>query len=51
MTETYTNSIINDFFNAQNESYHMTYAVKTMDNLLTWCGYERYPMMVEINQS
>ena len=29
----------------------MTYAVKTLENLYTWCGHERYPMMMEINQS
>ena len=26
----------------------MTYAVKTVENLFTWCGHEIYPMMVEI---
>ena len=51
MRDTYTNSIINDFFKAQNESYQMTYAVKTVENLFTWCGHERYPMMMEINHS
>ena len=29
----------------------MTYAVKTVENLFTWCGHERYRMMMEINQS
>ena len=29
----------------------MTCAVKTVENLFTWCGHERYPMMMEINQS
>ena len=29
----------------------MTYAVKTLENLFTWCGHERYLMMMEINQS
>ena len=28
----------------------MTYAVKTFTNLFTWCGHERYIMMMEINQ-
>ena len=51
MRYTYTNSIINDFLKAQNESYQMTYAVKTVENLFTWCGHERYLMMMEINQS
>ena len=51
MRETYTNSIINEFFEAQNESYQMTYAVKTLENLFTWCGHERYLMMMEIYQS
>ena len=36
MRDTYTNSIINDFFKAENESYQMTYAVKTVENLFTW---------------
>ena len=36
MRDTYTNAIINEFFLAQNESYQMTYAVKTLDNLFTW---------------
>ena len=36
MRDTYTNSIINDFLKAQNESYQMTYAVKTLGNLFTW---------------
>ena len=27
----------------------MTYAVKTVENLFTWCGHERYPMMMEIS--
>ena len=30
------------FFIAQNESYQMTYAVKTTTKLFTWCGHERY---------
>ena len=51
MRDTYTYSIINYFFKAQNESYQMTYAVKTDENLFTLCGHERYPMMMEINQS
>ena len=25
----------------------MTYAVKTVENLFTWCGHERYTMMKE----
>ena len=29
----------------------MTYAVKAVENVFTWCGHERYPMMMEINQS
>ena len=37
MSDTYINLIINDndwgYFNAQNESYQMTYAVKTVENL------------------
>ena len=37
------------FFKAQNKSCPMTYAVKTVKKLFTWCGHERYPMMVEIN--
>ena len=32
----------------------MTYAVKTVENLFNgvdiWCGQQRYPMMMEINQ-
>ena len=40
-----------DFFIGQIESYQMTYAFKTVENLFTQCGYERYPMMMEINQS
>ena len=52
MRDTYTNSIINYvLFKAQNESYQMTYAVKTLENLFTWCGHGRYLMMMEINQS
>ena len=43
MRDTYTNSITDAFFKAQNESYQMTYAVKTVDHLFTWCGHERYP--------
>ena len=39
------------FFETQNESYQMTYAVKTEENVFTWCGHERYPVMMEINQS
>ena len=27
----------------------MTNAVKTVENLFTWCGHERYLMMMEIN--
>ena len=50
MRHTYTNSIRNDFFKAQNESYQMTYAVKTLENLFTWCGDERYLMMMEMNR-
>ena len=42
MRDTYTNSNINTFFKAQNESYQMTYAVKKVENLFTWCGHERY---------
>ena len=30
------------FFKAQNELYHMTYTVKTAENLFTWCGHEWY---------
>ena len=67
MRDTYTNSITNDNdgnFKAQNVTYQMTYAVKTADNLFhgvdicsynnikfIWCGHQRYPMMMEINQS
>ena len=51
MRDTFTDSIINDFFKAQNESYQMTYAVKTVDNLCTWYEHEIYPMMMEINKS
>ena len=29
----------------------MTYAVKTLECLFTWSGHERYPMMMEFNQS
>ena len=36
---------------AQNESYQMTYAIKTVENLLTCYEHEIYPMMMEINQS
>ena len=39
---------------AQNESYHMTYAAKTVENLITRCMWtwdSIYPMMMEINQS
>ena len=46
MRDTYTNSIINDFFKAQNESFKMTYAVKTVGNLFTWCGHERHTMTI-----
>ena len=38
--DTYTNSIINEFFKAKNESHQMTYAVKTFENLFTWCGHD-----------
>ena len=41
MRDTYTNSTINEFFLEQNESYQMTYAVKTVEKLFTWCGHER----------
>ena len=51
MRDTYTNSIINEFVLAQNVLYLMTYAVKTLENLFTWCGHERYLMMMESNQS
>ena len=52
MRHAYTNSIVNDFFfKALNESYQMTYAVKTVENLFTWCGHERYPTMTKMNQS
>ena len=51
MRETYTNSIINHFFKAQYESYQMTYAVKTVENLFTWCGHDISPLMTEINQA
>ena len=55
MRDTYTNSIINYylyiFYKAQNEWYQKTYAVKRVENLFTWCGHERYLMMMEINQS
>ena len=40
-TYMYTNSIITTVFRAQNKSYHMTYAVKTVENLFTCCGHER----------
>ena len=39
------------FIKAPKESYEMTYAVKRVQNLFTWCGHERCPMMMEINQS
>ena len=39
------------FFNAQNESYQMTYAVRTVENLFAWNEPEIYPMIMEINQS
>ena len=29
----------------------MIYAVKTVENLFTWRGHERYPMIMEMNQS
>ena len=29
----------------------MKYTVKTVENIFTWCGHERYLMMMEINQS
>ena len=45
MRDTYTNT------KAQNESYQMTYAVKTVENLFTLCGHERYLMVMEIYQS
>ena len=49
--ETYAKPIINEFlFKAQNESYQMTYAVKTVENVFTWYEREIYPMMMEINQ-
>ena len=32
-----------NFFKAQNESYQMTYAVKTVGNLFTWYEHEIYP--------
>ena len=51
MRDMYTNLIINDVFQAQNELYKMTYGVKTAQNLFTWCLHERYPVMMEINQS
>ena len=51
MRDTYANSILIFFFKAQNESYQMTSAVKTVENLFAWCGHERYPMMMEINPS
>ena len=25
--------------------------LKTVEHLFTWCGHERYPIMIEINQS
>ena len=34
MRDAYTDSIINSFFKAQNESYQMTHAVKTVKNIL-----------------
>ena len=37
------------FYKGQNEFYQMKYAVKTLENLVTWCGHERYPTMMEIN--
>ena len=54
MRDTYTNSIrtyynYNYSFKALIESYQMAYAVKTLDNLFTCCGHERYLMMMEIN--
>ena len=52
MRDTCTNLIINYvFFKALNECYQITYAVKTVENLFTWGGHERYKMMMEINQS
>ena len=48
MRDAYTDSIIKyGFLKAQNESYKMTYAVKTVHHLFTWCGHERYTMMIE----
>ena len=49
----YTNSIIKTFFKAQNELYHMTYAVKTVEHWfstwmslmsveLTWVRHDRH---------
>ena len=41
MRDTYTNSIINDNdcnFKAQNVTYQMTYAVKTLE-FISWCGH------------
>ena len=40
MRDTYTNSIIHDFFKVQNESYQIKYAVKSVENLLTWHGVD-----------
>ena len=52
MRDTYTNSLINEvFFKAQNESYQMTYTVKTVENVFTWCGHERFPLLIEMNRS
>ena len=39
------------FFKAQNESYQMVYAVKTVENLFTLYEHEIYPIMMELNQS
>ena len=51
MRDTYTNSITTDVLcKSQNELYLMTYAVKSVEHLFTWCAHERYPMIIEINQ-
>ena len=47
MGDTYTNSIIKSSFKAQNELYHMTFAVKTVENLFTGCGHERNTAIME----
>ena len=43
--DTYTIQLQTTFVTAQNKSY-VTYAAKTLENLFTWCGHERYPKMI-----